>query len=183
MVLRRRKTIFERFFENRSALIQLYNNNDITKREFLEMNFDFIRRMQLKPFTKVDSFEKGMYNYQYFNSMAKYYKMLAKELKDSRHFKKYQNDYLNKCNHYYHEKDLASLRLMQHLNFDGVVAYFIDTNSEALKGKLYEIFLENHKEAIFHSKSNWLLERLKEEGVFLEHKQKSLIADYINERY
>lgn len=183
MVLHRRKTIFERFFENRSALIQLYNNNDITKREFLEMNFDFIRRMQLKPFTKVDSFEKGMYNYQYFNSMAKYYKMLAKELKDSRHFKKYQNVYLNKCNHYYHEKDLASLRLMQHLNFDGVVAYFIDTNSEALKGKLYEIVLENHKEAIFHSKSNWLLERLKEEGVFLEHKQKSLIADYINERY
>ena len=183
MVLHRRKSIFERFFENRSFLIQLYNNKDITKREFLEMNFDFIRRTQLKPFTKIDSFEKGMYNYQYFNSMAKYYKMLAKELRDSRHFKKYQNDYLNKSNHYYHVKDLASLKLMQHLDFNGVVAYFIETKSEGLKDKLYEIVLQNHKEAIFHSKSNWLFEKLKEEGVFLEEKQNSLIADYINEKY
>ncbi len=45
--------------------------------------------------------------------------------------------------------------------------------SKFLEDKLYEIVLLDYKEAIFHSKSPWLLRILKEEGVFLEEKKKN----------
>lgn len=183
MTVLKRRSVFERFFEKRSFLIQMYNNKDISKREFLEMNFDEIRRMQLKPFQKIDSFEKGMYNYQYYNSLAKYYKILAKELKPCKNYKMYRNNYLKRCEDFYHEKDVSAYKLMKFLNFDGVVAYYVDTKSKGLKNNLYEIVLENYKEAIFHSTSDWLLQKLKEEDIFINAKRKSLIAEYINEQY
>ena len=62
-------------------------------------------------------------------------------------------------------------------------AYFIKVESKYLKDKLYEIVLLDYDEAIFHSKSLWLLNILKEKGVFIEGKKKSLIDEYINERY
>ena len=79
----KRKGIFETFFQNRSSLIIQYTNGDITKKEFLEYNFDFVQEMNIKPFSRIDSFEKGMYNYQYYNVLAKYYTMLAKEDQES----------------------------------------------------------------------------------------------------
>ena len=55
--------------------------------------------------------------------------------------------------------------------------------SRNLKNKLYEIVLLDYKEAIFHSKALWLLDILREEGVFIEEKKMSLIDGYINEKY
>ena len=179
----RRQNAFEKFFENRSFLIEMYENNSITKREFLEMNYEAIRRSSIRPFVKIDSFEKGLYNYQYYNSLAKYYKTLARELRSSKNYKRDKNTYLNKCDHFYYLKDVSSLKLIKYLDFRGVEAYFVETKSNSLKGKLYEIVLTDYKEAIFHSKSEWLLEELKEAGVFIEGKHKSVIADYINEFY
>lgn len=179
----RRRNAFEKFFENRSFLIQMYENNSITKREFLEMNYDAIKRSSIRPFVKIDSFEKGLYNYQYYNSLAKYYKTLAKELRNSRSYKRDKNTYLNKCDHFYYLKDLSSFKLIKHLSFKGVKAYFVDTKSNSLKGKLYEIVLTDYEEAIFHSTSEWLLKELQDAGVFLEGKHKSVISDYINESY
>ena len=77
----RRKSLFERFFDHRSSLIIQFGNGDLSKREFLEQNFDLVRKTNLKPFLRVDSYEKGMFNYQYYNVLAKYYRMLAKEIK------------------------------------------------------------------------------------------------------
>ena len=77
----KRKGIFDDFFDNRSSLIIQFSNGDITKREFLEYNFELVRKTNLKPFLKVDTYEKGMYNYQYYNVLAKYYNMLAREIK------------------------------------------------------------------------------------------------------
>lgn len=179
----RKRNAFEKFFENRSFLIKMYENNSITKREFLEMNYEAIRNSCIRPFVKIDSFEKGLYNYQYYNSLAKYYKTLARELKMSKNYKRDRNTYLNKCDHYYHLKDVSSLKLMKFLGFKGVEAYFIETKSVGLRGKLYEIVLRDFEEAIFHSKSEWLLKELQEAGVFLEGKHKSVIAEYIDERY
>ncbi|HSH35002.1 DUF6648 family protein, partial [Schnuerera sp.] len=81
------------------------------------------------------------------------------------------------------EKDKATLQLLRFLEFKNVEAYFIQVESKFLRDKLYEIVLLDYKEAIFHSKSIWLLGILKEEGVFIEGKKKSLIDEYINERY
>ena len=161
----------------------MYENNSITKREFLEMNYEAIRNSCIRPFVKIDSFEKGLYNYQYYNSLAKYYKTLARELKMSKNYKRDRNTYLNKCQHYYHLKDISSSKLIRFLDFKNVEAYFIDTKSQGLRGKLYEIVLRDFKEAVFHSKSPWLLEELVNAGVFLEGKYKSVISDYIDERY
>jgi S-adenosylmethionine:diacylglycerol 3-amino-3-carboxypropyl transferase len=64
-----------------------------------------------------------------------------------------------------------------------VEAYFIKMESSILEGKLYEIVLKNYEYAVLHSKSIWLLDVLKKEGVFLEKKQKSVIDYYVNQRY
>ena len=177
------KGIFDTFFDNRTSLIIQYDNGDISKKEFLEYNFDFVQEMNIKPFTKVDSYEKGMYNYQYYNVLAKYYTMLAKDIRKSGKHEKYSKYYRNIGNKYYHEKDKATLQLLKYLKFKNVEAYFIKMESRFLEDKLYEIVLLNYNEAIFHSKSEWLLKILKNEGVFIEEKKKSLIDDYINERY
>ncbi len=147
------------------------------------MNYEAIKNSPIKPFIKIDSFEKGLYNYQYYNSQAKYFRTLAKELRYSKNYKRDKNKYLNKCDHFYHLKDISTMKLIKFLSFKGVEAYFVETKSNSLKGKLYEIVLTDYEEAIFHSKSEWLLEELRDAGVFLEGKHRSVIADYINEFY
>ena len=175
--------IFERFFDNRSSLIVQFRNGDITKKQYLEYNYDLVKRMNLKPFLRLDSYEMGMYNYQYYNVLAKYFTMLAKDIKNTRKHQRYYNYYLNKGNNYYHEKDKAALSLLKYLDFKGVEAYYINVNSKSLNDKLYEIVLLDYKEAIFHSKAIWLLDILIEEGIFIEGKKNSLIDEYINETY
>ncbi len=183
LTIYRKKGIFDKFFDQRSSLIIQFTNGDISKREFLEYNFDLVRRTNLKPFLRIDSYEKGMFNYQYYNVLAKYYNMLAKETRNTRKHQRYYNYYFNKGNNYYHEKDRSALSLMKFLEFRGIEAYFIKVNSKFLKDKLYEIVLLDYEEAIFHSKAKWLLDILKEENVFIEDKKESLIDGYINEPY
>ena len=183
MLRHKKKGLFETFFENRSSLIIQFKNGDINKKEFLEYNYDFVSKMSVKPFLRIDSFEKGMYNYQYYNVLAKYFTMLAKDIKNTRKHQKYFRYYFNKGNNYYHEKDKATLNLIKFLEFQGVESYFIKCNSKSLQDKLYEIVLLDYKEAIFHSKALWLLDILREEGVFIEGKKKSLIDEYINTTY
>lgn len=177
------RNTFEDFFDHRSSLIFRYEKGDISKREFLEANYDLIRRTSMKPYLRIDSYEMGMYNYQYYNVLAKYYIMLANEVKNTRRHQRYYTYYRNKGNNYYHEKDKATLDLLEFLDFKGVEAYFIDVESKGLQDKLYEIVLLDYKEAIFHSKAIWFLDILKEKEVFLDEKKESLINEYINEGY
>lgn len=179
----KKKGIFDFFFENRSSLILQYTNGDISKKEFLEYNFNFVQSMNLKPFSKIDSYEKGMYNYQYYNVLAKYYTMMARDIKRAGKHMKYYKYYKNLGNQYYQKKDQATYQLLKYLEFKNVEAYFINVDSKYLNDKLYEIVLLDYDEAIFHSKSLWLLDILRKEGVFIEGKKKSLIDGYINERY
>lgn len=178
-----RRNAFERFYERRSSLIRQYEMGDLTKREFLEENFQSVQNTQLDPFVRVDSFEKGLFNYQYYNSMAKYYRMLAKDVKNKKKHKKNYQLYFDKGSNYYHEKDKAALALMEFIDFEGVEAYYIKVKSKGLQNKLYEIVLVDHKEAIFHSKAEWLKDKLVEKGVFQEKMRRSLIDQYINDSY
>ncbi|WP_077368110.1 DUF6648 family protein [Anaerosalibacter sp. Marseille-P3206] len=183
MAYYKEKGIFDTFFDHRNSLIIQYKNGDISKREFLEGNFDFVQDMKVKPFKRIDSYEKGMYNYQYYNVLAKYYTMLAKDMRKEGKHDKYYIYYLNQGNYYYNEKDRATLHLLRYLNFVNVDAYFIKVESRFLRNKLYEIVLKDYQYAIFHSKSRWLLDILKKEDVFIEGVKKSLIDEYINETY
>ncbi len=180
---KKRRSNFDRFFKNRSSLIVNFSNGDITKKQFLEYNYDLVRRMNLKPFLRIDSYEMGMYNYQYYNVLAKYFNMLANNVKNTRRHHKYYNYYFNKGNNYYNEKDKATLALLKFLDFKGVDAYYINVNSKSLRNELYEIVLLNYDEAIFHSKSKRLLKILKDKKVFNCVLRDSLIDGYINETY
>lgn len=176
-------SVFDKFFKQRDSLIIQYGNGDMSKREFLEANFNSVQNMNIKPFARVDSYEKGMYNYQYFNVLAKYYNMLSKEFKnDFNHREKYK-EYRDNTNLYYGKKDQSTLKLLKYLNFQDIEGYFIKVESSFLNNKLYEIVLNNYDFAILHSKSEWLLRVLREERVFSETKKKSLIDGYINEKY
>lgn len=182
-IKKRRRSSFERFFNSRSSLIVQFSSGEITKKEFLEYNYDLVRRMHLKPFLRIDSWEMGMYNYQYYNVLAKYFNMLANDVKNTRKHQRYYNYYFNKGNNYYNEKDKATLSILEFLEFKGVEAYFINVNSKSLMDELYEIVLLDYEEAIFHSKSKWLLKILKEKKVFSTGLRDSIIDGYINETY
>lgn len=179
----KKKDTFEEFMESRSFLIKKYSNGDITKREFLQYNYDYFISVNARPYIKIDSYEKGMFNYQYFNGLAKYYRMLAREVKNTKKHSKYYNYYLNLGNKYYDNKDETALDILKFIDFENVESYFISCDSEALEDSLYEIVLKDKKEAIFHSKAEWLLNILKEKNVFYPGKRESLISEYINERY
>lgn len=179
----RRRGLFEDFFEHRSFLIMQYTNGDLSKREFLNKNFEYFVCNNAKPYIKIDSYEKGMYNYQYYNVMAKYYRMLSKEVRNTKKHNRYYNYYLNLVKNYYHKKDESVLNILKICNFENVDAYFIKCDSKALKNELYEIVLYDKKEAIFHSKSKWLLEILQREKIFCPEMKRSIIDEYINERY
>ena len=175
--------IFDRFFNRRSELIIQLANGELSKKEFLEYNYDLVRRANMSPFLRIDNYEMGMYNYQYYNVLAKYFNMLAGEAKDMGKNHRQINDYANRSNNYYNEKDKATVSLLEYLDFKGIDAYYIEMESKSLNGKLYEIVLLDYDKAIFHSKSEWLLDILKEKGVFKNKKKRSIIDNYINETY
>ncbi|MTI67078.1 MAG: hypothetical protein FH753_10850 [Firmicutes bacterium] len=179
----KKENIFDKFFNHRDSLIIQFKNGDITKREYIKLNMDFMQKMNVKPFKKIDSFEKGIYNYQYFNMLAKYYYMEAKELNKKEEDKKYSQSFLDEGYHYYKQKDKSTFKLLKFLKFKNIEAYYIKVNSENLQGKLYEINLKDYDKAILHSKSFKILDTLKKEGVFIEGVKKSLIDDYVNVRY
>lgn len=176
-------SVFEEFFKHRDSLIIQYKNGTMSKREFLEANFKSVQGMNIEPFERVNSYEKGMYNYQYYNVLAKYYNMLSKEVKDNNKMEKQYNEYKEKTNFYYGQKDQSTLQLLKCLKFKDIEGYFIKVESRFLNNKLYEIVLQDYEYAILHSKSRWLLRVLREERVFVETKRISLIDGYINEKY
>ncbi len=182
-IKKRRDRTFKKFFERRSSLIGQFSEGKITKRQLLEYNHDLVKRTHMKPFLRIDNYEMGMYNYQYYNVLAKYYNMLANEVKNTRRHARYYNYYFNKGNNYYQEKDKATISLLEFLEFKGVDAYFINVNSKSLQDELFEIVLLDYDEAIFHSKAIWLLDILMEKGVFREGLKDSIIDGYINEKY
>lgn len=182
-MLYKKENVFDKFLKNREFLILQFKKGDLSKKEFIELNFDFINKMNLKPFKKIDSFEKGMYNYQYYNSIAKYYCIKAKDIKAKGKHPKLYKKYIEKTNYFYWKKDQSTFQLLKHLNFSNIEAYFIKVNSRFLKDKLYEIVLMDYDNTILHSKSQWLLQILKDRNVFINEKRKSLVDRYVNQKY
>ncbi|MFW5888019.1 MAG: DUF6648 family protein [Bacteriovoracia bacterium] len=177
------ENIFDKFREKRESLIIMLKNGDISKKEYIEETYYYIREQDIKPFKIVDNFNKAVFNYQYYNMMAKYSKLKAKEIqKFGKHFQQMKK-HLEKVNYYYHKKNQTTLRALELRNFEDVEAYYIKVKSMHLKNKLFEIvFLEDAK-VVFHSNSEWLARRLEEEGVFTCGKKHSIIESYVNERY
>ncbi len=171
---------FREFIKTRDSLISDYSEGNISKQDFLKKNYNYMKKTRIKPFFEVDSFEKGIFNYQYFNSIAKYYKMMASSIKGRSRRKMY---FIEQTHLFYQKKDFSIIKLLEFLEFDNVEAYYIKMNSKSLDNKLYEIVLKDYDYAVFHSKSKWLMQDLKKAGVFKDEKKDSVIDEYINEKY
>ena len=178
-----RKTTFDKFFEERDALIYLFSKGDISKKEFIEQHYSFIMRLNLKPFKLIDSFEKGIYNYQYFNAVAKYNKLRARDKKLAEKHPELIKELLENVKAAYKSKDDSVISLLRFLEYENSEAYYIKAKSEYLDNKLFEIILHDYEGVVFHSISRRLLEELKREGVFKEIRKKSKIDEYVNKKY
>ena len=183
MIYRNKKGLFERFFENRSFLIAQLESGDLNKAQFLDANLDFLQRIGAKPFTKIDSMDKGMFNYQYYNIMAKYYITSAENIEKRGKHPKLAISFRNKAADQYHKKNITVSKMLKLVDYENVDEYFVKSKSKKLNDVLFEIVFYDYKEAIFHSTAEWLLSILKENGCFINGKYKSLIDDYINTKY
>jgi len=178
-----RKTTFDQFFEEREALIYKFTKGDISKKEFIEEHYFFIMRLNLKPFQIIDSFEKGIYNYQYYNAIAKYNKLRSNDKKLSEKHPELVKEILDKVKASYRSKDYSLTKLIRFLDYRNMEAYFIKAKSDYLSGKLFEIVLYDYDGVILHSINRGLLEELKRENVFIDVRRKSKIDEYVNKKY
>lgn len=167
----------QKYFNYRQALIDQYVKGDMTKREFLERNRDAVFSLNIKPFKNIDTVDKGLFNYQYYNALAKEAAIDAKIYNDEDY-----NIYNEKINYYYSKKDRATARVLELMNYTDVEAYMIKVRSKELKNRLFEIILKE-RNIVLHSANPALLNRLKSEYVFKEGVKKSVIDGYINHRY
>ncbi len=168
----------QKYFNYRQALIDQYIKGDMTKREYLERNLDAVLSLNIKPFRNVDTVDKALFNYQYYNAMAKDANINITGYSD----KEYEQILHEKSNYYYNQKDRATMRVLELLNYTNVRAYFIKVKSKYLKNRLFEIILEDTN-TVLHSSNEVILKRLKEENVFTDGVKRSVIDSYINQRY
>lgn len=170
--------IIQKYFRHRQSLIDQYVKGDMSKAEYLERNFEAVLSLNIKPFKNIDTVEKGLFNYQYYNAMAKNAKVQAEAMGD----RLLADEMLGEVNFFYTKKDKATLSVLRLLDFRGVTAYFIKVRSKYLKGILFEIVIEEYG-MILHSANKMILNCLKDEGVFLNETRQSLIDGYINQKY
>ena len=169
----------QKYFRYRQSLIDQYAKGDMTKREYLRRNYEAVVYGEIGPFRNMDTVEKALFNYQYYNALAKENKTISTSRDMEYELKR---DYLEKSNYYYNKKDRATLTALRMLDYQGVQAYFVKVRSKYLKGRLYEIVIEEEN-IILHSTSPLILKCLREEGVFHEESRKSVIDEYVNRRY
>lgn len=169
---------FSKYFKNHRNLVQQFAKGDLTKREYIKRNTDLVFSLRQDAFERIDTVEKALFNYQYYNVVAKEAKMLSDGYDDYELRKEQQDD----VNYYYMLKDEATLAVLKMLDYEGVEAYFINVRSKFLKGKLFEILIDEYG-MILHSSNKNILGKLRENGVFTEGIKVSLIDSYINQKY
>ena len=161
---------FEQFLKNRQSLIDQYKKGDMTKEEYIEANYRFINAMDIKPFQRVDNVKKALYNYQYYNAIAKYYQKRAHDLSTRYESRK---DFVEMADYYYSKKDHVTEKLLKLLDFIGIDAYYVKVKSPNLKKKLFEIVLNDYDGIILHSKNEVILNMLIRENIFSPEERKS----------
>lgn len=171
----------ELFVKWRIESIELLTKSKISKNEFLNRNYDYLKKLDLKPFSNIDTVEKALYNYQYYNIMAKRNNYLAQKYKDKK--KKLYKKFLNERENCYYLKDNATKSFLDLINYNDIEGYYINVNSKRLSGKIYEIYVINMQDVILHSKNLEILNNLKVNGKFDEISRDSLIDSYVNKSY
>jgi hypothetical protein len=188
---------FDEFLKHRQSLLIQYKMGDMTKNEFIEENYRYMESLGIKPFTKVDNIKKAVYNYHYYNVSAKYLQWIARNPKNS---EKERQAYLTESMNFYYKKDNATLSLLRLIDFKAE-AYYVQVKSSKLKDKLIEIVIKDpdilheinafysvsgfneYDYLILHTKSAFIANALRVNGILRDDKRKSLTDNYINQKY
>lgn len=171
------------FEEWRLESIDLLSDEKIGKDEFLERNYKFLIDLGLKPFSNIRNLEEAVYNYQYYNIMAKFANAKAFKCQNLPKKKKVHTRLINDRENFYYLKDLATESLIEIVGFDNVESYFISLQSKRLTGEIFEIFIKSCDKLILHSKNKKILDKLRQKNVFCEEVRESLIDSYVNRSY
>ena len=67
----------QKYFKYRQSLIDQYAKGDMTKREYLQKNYEAVVYGDIGPFRNMDTVEKALFNYQYYNALAKENKTIS----------------------------------------------------------------------------------------------------------
>ena len=130
--------------------IESINEAKIDKDEFLARNYDFLVNLDLKPFSNIRQLEEAIYNYQYYNIMAKYANAKAFKLQNISKKKKIYTKLINDRENYYYLKDLATESLIDLVGFENIESYFINLKSKRLTGQIFEIYVTSFDKLILH---------------------------------
>lgn len=171
----------EKFLEYREKSIEELEKGLLTRRQYLELNYNFIQGLNLRPFSLISSYEEAIYNYQFYNILAK--KSLSNaENAEKRGDKKKKAYYLNLKDNYYCEKDKATYAIVSFTDSENLLAYYIETDSMGLRNNLFEIYVKDRKYCILHTKSEKIKTLLKDKKIRIDKKRKSLINEYVNNK-
>ena len=167
----------ERLCAQRKDLILSLERGEMNKEDFVTENYRLLEDIKYVDF-EVTTEEEGILKYHYFNTMAKMRMMRADELefRDSRESQKLKLEAYD----FYQKKEHITRALLKFKDFQNMRAYYIDLNSKALQGTIFEIVLEDVEFAILHSKDRKTLYQLKQAGCFDETVKPSLIHNYVN---
>lgn len=181
MIIEKKK--LDLFEEWRIESIELLTDDKINKDEFLVRNYNFLINLGLKPFSNIRELEEAIYNYQYYNIMAKFANVKAFKCQNSPKKKKLYTRLINDRENFYYLKDLATESLIDIVGPENIESYFIILKSKRLTGQIFEISVKNCNKLILHSKNKKILNKLRLQNAFCEEVRKSLIDSYVNKSY
>lgn len=168
-------TRINKFIQARNKLIDRLDLGMIEKKDFLFQNYMLVIRFGIKPFKDPDTVFKGLYNYQYYNIMAKY----SQSFPDKRDSK----ECLDKTNNFYREKDRAIIHILENKEAGRIIAYPLILDSYKLNCQLFEIILLDYEKIVLHSLNNDIKNLLLSLACFETKPRKSLIHTYVNKSY
>lgn len=177
-----KEEMMKKFFVNRDALIDTFGLGRMSKTEFVEKNYEFMVDLEMEPFKQpLKNHKECIYNYQYYNIMAKYANIQAQELEF--YDPKGSENFLKEELAYYVLKDEATLSFLEYVAYENVDAYYMHLKSNRLCGQLYEIVFKDYHRAIFHSMNPKILRELRNNQVFSPVYKDSVISSYVNSVY
>lgn len=173
----------KKFDKWRKSSIQNLEEGLIDKEKFLELNYSFINKLEIKPYSKINNILEGIYNYQYYNILAKRSNYQANKYLNNPKKKKLYTRYINDRENYYCLKDITTKAIIELIKYQNIESYYIKLISKRLTGKIFEIVLLDYEKVILHSKSSEILRMLKDNMVFDENIRESKINEYVNRSY
>ncbi len=176
------KDVLERFIAGRDRLIDALEACELDKSAYLEAQYQAILELGSVPRRgPLESIEEGLFNYQYYNVLAKRERIQSKdeEFRNPEASRKHRNQ----SDRHYALKDRETVKILELLNYEHVQSYFIETPARFLNGKLIEIIIDNNERAVFHTADEGIINRLVRAGVFAEGIRPSVIQAYIESDY